>query len=156
MPRTATDHRDAASSHARRLVGAELERCIVCNGTEITREGKRYKKLEVVQLWYCRTCDRVFTPLRAKGKTYPLKIVLESLMFYYRGETRARTARERAIRHCGAGAHFVRLGFRISRTYHLCAPSRRTGHALSTSSHHPRCTPASSAGVRVPHSPGKA
>lgn len=92
MPRIATDHRAAASSRARRLVGADLERCIVCNGTEITREGKRYKKLEIVQLWYCHTCDRVFTPLRAKGKTYPLKIVLESLMFYYRGETRARTA----------------------------------------------------------------
>jgi len=33
------------------------------------REGKRYKKLETVQLWYCLACDRVFTPQRAKGKT---------------------------------------------------------------------------------------
>ena len=80
----------AASSRARRLIGAELERCIFCQGTAITREGKRYKKLETVQLWYCRTCDRVFTPQRAKGKTYPLKVVLESLMLYYRGETRER------------------------------------------------------------------
>jgi transposase-like protein len=92
MPRTATDHRATLSSRAARLVGTEHERCIFCNGTEITREGKRYKKLEAVQLWYCRTCDRVFTPQRARGKTYPLKIILESLMFYYRGETRVRTA----------------------------------------------------------------
>jgi transposase-like protein len=62
MPRRSTDHLSAASSRARRLVGAELERCIFCQGTAITREGKRYKKLETVQLWYCRTCDRVFTP----------------------------------------------------------------------------------------------
>src|SRR6202043_3800620 len=86
------DHASPASSRARRLVGGELERCIFCQGTAITREGKRYKKLETVQLWYCRTCDCVFTPTRAKGKTYPLKVVLESLMHYYRGESRAGTA----------------------------------------------------------------
>jgi hypothetical protein len=81
------------SSRGKRLVGAELERCIFCRGTSITREGKRYKKLETVQLWYCRDCDRIFSPQRAKGKTYPLKIVLESLIYYYRGETREITAR---------------------------------------------------------------
>ena len=93
MPRNAIDHHTAASSRARRrLIGAELERCIFCSGTHITREGRRYKKLEIVQLWYCRTCDRVFTPQRARGKTYPLKVILESLMAYYRGDTRERTA----------------------------------------------------------------
>ncbi|HEX3912349.1 MAG TPA: hypothetical protein VHW71_02480 [Steroidobacteraceae bacterium] len=55
-------------------MGADLERCIVCNGSHITREGKRYKKLETVQLWRCHSCDRV------------------SLMAYYRGETREQTA----------------------------------------------------------------
>jgi ATP-dependent exoDNAse (exonuclease V) beta subunit len=82
------------SSRGKHLVGAELERCIFCRGTKIAREGKRYKKLETVQLWYCRTCDRVFTPQRAKGKTYPLKLVLESLILYYRGETRTVTAKK--------------------------------------------------------------
>jgi transposase-like protein len=90
MPRSSTDHVFAASSRARRLAGAELERCVFCQGTAITRKGKRYNKLDTVQLWYCLTCDRVFTPQRAKGKTYPLKVVLESLMLYYRGETRER------------------------------------------------------------------
>jgi hypothetical protein len=80
------------SAGAGRLIGEELERCIYCGGTKITREGKRHKKLETVQLWYCRACDRVFTPQRAKGKRYPLKIILESLIYYYRGETRERTA----------------------------------------------------------------
>jgi hypothetical protein len=61
-------------------VGAEPERCMICNGTRIGREGIRYKKLEDVRLWYCRTCDRVFTPQRAKGKRYPLKVILESLI----------------------------------------------------------------------------
>jgi ATP-dependent exoDNAse (exonuclease V) beta subunit len=90
--RSATDYR-TPSSRAARLVGTDLERCIFCRGTEITREGRRYKKLETVQLWYCHTCDRVFTPQRAKGKTYPLKIILESLMLYYRGDTRTHVAK---------------------------------------------------------------
>src|SRR3984885_1433470 len=86
------------SSRGKRLVGAELERCIFCSGTSITREGKRYKKLETVQLWYCRDCDRIFSPQRAKGKTYPLKVVLEALMHYYRGDTRAQAAKRIAER----------------------------------------------------------
>jgi hypothetical protein len=87
------NHRPVQSSRLRRLIGADLERCIFCRGTAITREGKRYKKLETVQLWYCRACDRVFTPQTAKGKTYPLKVILESLCLYYRGETRARVSK---------------------------------------------------------------
>jgi hypothetical protein len=87
-----TEHRPPASSRARQLIGAQLERCIYCNGKRITREGTRKKKFETVQLWYCHSCDRVFTPQRAKGKTYPLKVILESPMHYYRGETRERTS----------------------------------------------------------------
>jgi PD-(D/E)XK nuclease superfamily len=81
-----------SSTRGGRLIGEELERCIYCGGTKISREGKRHKKLETIQLWYCRTCDRVFNPQRAKGKRYPLKVILESLIYYYRGETREETA----------------------------------------------------------------
>jgi len=77
----------------RQLVGSNVERCIYCQGIEIRREGRREKKHEIVRLWYCRRCDRVFTPVRAKGKTYPLKVILESLILYYRGETRERTSK---------------------------------------------------------------
>jgi len=37
----------------------------------ITREGRRYKKLETIQLWRCHDCDRVFTPQIAKGESFP-------------------------------------------------------------------------------------
>src|SRR5215468_970988 len=76
-------------SHPRqRLIGANCERCLYCRGTHITREGKRYKKLETIQLWRCHDCSRVFTPQIAKGKTFPLAVILDALMRYYRGDTR--------------------------------------------------------------------
>ena len=70
------------------LVGENQERCLYCHGTRITREGKRYKKHEVIQRWLCHACNRVFSPQQTKGKTYPLKVILEALMHYYRGQGR--------------------------------------------------------------------
>ncbi|HEV2561175.1 MAG TPA: PD-(D/E)XK nuclease family protein [Rhizomicrobium sp.] len=93
MPRQTSDHSSESRAARQRLIGAELERCIYCQGTDISRHGKRVKKLETVQLWKCHTCKRVFTPQQAKGKTYPLKIILESFMLYYLGDTRERTAK---------------------------------------------------------------
>jgi len=40
------------------IVGEALERCIYCHGTKIRREGRRRKKHETVQLWYCSHCNR--------------------------------------------------------------------------------------------------
>ena len=70
------------------LIGEQCERCLYCHGLRITREGRRYKKLETVQLWRCHDCDRVFTPQIAKGKTFPLAVILDALIRYYRGEAR--------------------------------------------------------------------
>src|SRR5438128_10278234 len=74
----------------KRLIGDQCERCLYCHGLRITREGKRYKKLETVQLWRCHDCDRVFTPQIVKGKTTPLKVILDALCCFYRGDTRRR------------------------------------------------------------------
>jgi hypothetical protein len=63
-----------------KVIGADTERCFFCDGTDLTKQGKCYKKHETVQLWYCHTCDIVFTPQRTKGKTYPLKIILVGLI----------------------------------------------------------------------------
>ncbi len=43
----------AATPRTRRahLIGADLERCIYCRSTAITKKGKRYKKHETIQLW---------------------------------------------------------------------------------------------------------
>ena len=91
MPRRSATSKSGKTKSA--IIGAKLERCIFCQGTRIVRKGRRRKKLETVQLWLCNDCERVFTPQRAKGKTYPLKLILESLILYYRGEPRARVVK---------------------------------------------------------------
>lgn len=57
-----------------------MDRCPYCQSTDIVKAGFRVKKHEKVQLYYCNRCGRKFTPLISKGKTYPIKIILESLI----------------------------------------------------------------------------
>ena len=63
--------------------------------TSITRKGVRKKKLEVVQLWRCASCKRLFTPGPAalRNKTYPIRMVLQALTLYNLGYTLGETAK---------------------------------------------------------------
>lgn len=70
------------------------ERCPHCGSTAITRKGTRRKKIEIVQLWRCGSCKQVFTPRPepTRGKTYPLRIVLEAITLYHLGYPLTETA----------------------------------------------------------------
>jgi len=59
-------------------------KCPYCHGTKIIKKGTRTKKYETVQLYYCQHCQKKFTPLITKGKTYPLKVILDAVSFYNR------------------------------------------------------------------------
>ena len=61
----------------KKIIGDRQERCLYCSGTKIIRKGKRRKKFETVQLWYCKDCDTVFAPRELKGKTYPIPVILD-------------------------------------------------------------------------------
>lgn len=58
-----------------------IEKCPYCHG-RIVKRGLRKKKYEQVQRYFCRNCDKTFTSAITKNKTYPLKIILESLTLY--------------------------------------------------------------------------
>ena len=77
------------------------ERCPHCGSTAITRKGTRRKKIEIVQLWRCGSCKRVFTPAPAelRNKTYPLRIVLDAITLYDRGYSLTETAAKIQSRH---------------------------------------------------------
>ena len=57
------------------------EICPHCGGRSFTGRGTRKKKFEIVQLWRCASCKRMFTPAPAalRNKTYPLRIIIEAL-----------------------------------------------------------------------------
>src|SRR5438876_11961657 len=63
--------------------------CPHCGSHALTRRGTRKKKLEIVQLWRCSACKRVFTPGPAAlhNKTYPLRMIVSALTDYNIGYT---------------------------------------------------------------------
>jgi transposase-like protein len=76
------------------LTAKQPETCPHCGGHNLSRRGTRKKKLEIVQLWRCSSCKRVFTPGPAalRNKTYPLRMILSALTDYDTGYTLEETA----------------------------------------------------------------
>src|ERR1700675_608362 len=76
------------------LTDKQPEACPHCASRALTRRGTRKKKLEIVQLWRCASCKRVFTPGPAalRNKTYPLRMILSALTDYDIGYTLEETA----------------------------------------------------------------
>jgi transposase-like protein len=72
-----------------------------CGSTAISRKGTRRKKIEIVQLWRCASCKRVFTPTPAalRDKTYPLRIVLDAITLFDLGYTLEQVADKMQVRH---------------------------------------------------------
>ena len=62
-----------------------VERCPYCEAKDIIKRGRRKKKYELAQLYYCYHCKKTFTTPKAKGKSFPLRIILESLSLYNLG-----------------------------------------------------------------------
>jgi transposase-like protein len=92
--------RTPPASHTRK----QPERCPYCASRSVTRRGTRKKKLEVVQLWRCGSCKRVFTPApdALRHKTYPLRTILEAITDYNLGysltDAAARLKSKRGLR----------------------------------------------------------
>jgi len=61
-----------------------LETCPYCESKNIIRKGIRNKKYEQIQTYYCKKCQKKFTPSVTKGKTYPLKVILDAITYYNR------------------------------------------------------------------------
>ncbi|MFH1152111.1 MAG: PD-(D/E)XK nuclease family protein [Nanoarchaeota archaeon] len=58
-----------------------LTHCPYCNG-KITKRGLRKKKFEDVQRYYCEKCDKSFISAITKNKTYPLRVIMDSLTLH--------------------------------------------------------------------------
>lgn len=65
-----------------------VEKCPYCLSKKIVKRGKRKKKLEEVQLYLCKDCNKTFTSQIVKGKKFPLKIIIDGLSYYNMGYSR--------------------------------------------------------------------
>jgi transposase-like protein len=60
----------------------KIDKCPYCEGTDFIKFGLRNKKLEKIQVFFCNYCQKKFTPLVTKGKSYPLALIIRSLVLY--------------------------------------------------------------------------
>lgn len=65
------------------------------------RKGTRRKKFELVQLWQCSACRRVFTPAPGdlRNKTYPLRVILDGVTLYNLGHSLTQSVAKLKSRH---------------------------------------------------------
>jgi ATP-dependent exoDNAse (exonuclease V) beta subunit len=118
------------------LIGADLERCIYCHGTQIVRAGKRHNRHAIMQRWYCHTCATTFSPQpAARAKVFPLKMILEAFCLFYSGHTIPRTARYLRDRF-GHRIHPRTISRWLSEYRELTTYARLRPHALTRFSPH--------------------
>jgi len=60
-----------------------ITHCPYCQG-KLIKKGKRKKKYEDIQIYYCKNCSKKITPLITKHKTYPLKVIIDAITLYNR------------------------------------------------------------------------
>src|SRR3984893_1426962 len=114
------------------LTSKQPDACPHCGSHNLTRRGTRKKKLEIVQLWRCSSCKRVFTPGPAglHNKTYPLRMILSALSDYNLGYTLEQTvARLRKKTHRHVSSSTITSWLRQYRAHCSYARLRRRGLA---------------------------
>jgi len=61
------------------------EYCPHCNSRKFVKKGSRNKKLEIVQLYKCNACHKVFTSQLIKGNRFPSNVIIDGLSYYNLG-----------------------------------------------------------------------
>lgn len=61
--------------------------CPYCQGKNFVKCGKRSKKHEFIQIHFCKKCQKKFTTGVTKHKTFPLRLILDSMTLYNRLNT---------------------------------------------------------------------
>lgn len=62
-------------------------RCLLCNGRNVIRKGRRKTKFGFRQSYYCKDCTKGWTASKMSNKTYGPKVVTGAITFYNLGNT---------------------------------------------------------------------
>jgi len=88
------DHQPEARDNAgSQHINKDLPTCPYCSSKDTARRGLRQKKYEVQQRYFCNACQKSFVAPKAKGKQFPLKIILEGISYYNMGFSLAESCR---------------------------------------------------------------
>jgi transposase-like protein len=72
--------------------------CPFCGSKEIIRKGKRKLKYDKIQIYRCNSCKKHFSEKEMRHKSYPAKIILNTISTYNLGYTLNQTKKEIAKR----------------------------------------------------------
>ena len=61
--------------------------CPSCASKNIIKKGLRKNKLQILQRYFCKSCNKIFTDKKIANKTYPAKIILNAVSYYNLGST---------------------------------------------------------------------
>src|ERR1700674_5152942 len=67
--------------------------CPACGCTRTVKKGKRHNRLQTLQVLQCTECLHRFSGAAGKNKTYPLKIILDSISTFSLGYSLTETQR---------------------------------------------------------------
>ena len=68
-------------------------KCLYCQSSNIKKEGKRKSKFQILQKYFCKDCNKNFTNKKLEHKTYPSRVILNTISCYNLGYTQQQTSR---------------------------------------------------------------
>jgi transposase-like protein len=86
-PPTTTSKSHTVTPRSPRHTAKPTLACPYCEGAKIAKDGSRITKHGSVQLYRCRFCTRRFTPGTTRHRTYPIRVIVETLSRYNRLHT---------------------------------------------------------------------
>ena len=81
------------------MIQKNLIKCPYCSSENTKKEGKRKNRLQIIQKCKCKDCGKAFALSPLKGKSYPIKAMLNSILHYNLGCTQKEVSRIIAQKH---------------------------------------------------------
>lgn len=103
--------------------------CKNCNSINIVKRGFAKNKLQNLQKYQCKNCNSIFTLEQTKGRTYPLKVVLNAISTYNLGNSLEKTS-ETINKKYSLTIAAKTISNWLNQYKHICAFSRLRRQAL--------------------------
>jgi transposase-like protein len=97
--------------------------CKNCKSNNVVKRGFAKNKLQIIQKYQCKDCKSIFTLEKSKGKTYPLKVILNAILTYNLGCTLEKT-KQKTNKKYNLNISTKSINNWINEYKHLCTFSR--------------------------------